>query len=121
MIVKLDKKCDQLRGRLLSKDTMVAKRIWMLEGNWGDLGNLCQWCDDVVKDTPGERIDAEITTTTIHRRDWPMIADDAMIPAGLLELTKEQFRAWTTAIAKISRGDVADGEINTAELASAIG
>ena len=92
---------------MMCRQEVVAKRFWMLEGNWGDRRNLFQWSENVIKYTPRESIDANITMATIHIREWPMIAEN---PTGIEVLTREDFRAWKMAFEKIMGGEVAEGE-----------
>ena len=98
-----------------SKEVMLrhkvpAKRFWMLAGNWGEQRNLFLWINGVVNNTPGVDIKAKQTVSTISVREWAMIANDDMIPAGFKSLSEEDYQVWMTAIEKISHGKVAEGE-----------
>ena len=84
-----------------------TKRIWLLEGNWGEHANLQRWADDIASKGI-TTINARLYVSEIKVADWPAITD--IMPAGLKLLSEEAWRAWTIALENIMNGRVTEGE-----------
>ena len=97
---------------------LIKKRIWLVEGNWGERANLQRWADDMINTDfgasiePGlERatsIDAGFVVYKIKKTAWPAITE--ILPAGLQVLTRETFKAWCDALKNFCDGNVAEAE-----------
>ena len=86
-----------------------TKRIWLLDGNWGEHDNLTRWADSIIDvDKTPVPINSVISVCEIKVADWPAITD--IMPAGLKLLSEEAWRAWTIALENIMNGHVTEGE-----------
>ena len=84
-----------------------TKRIWLLEGNWGEHANLQRWADDIASKGI-TTINARLYVSEIKVTEWPAIME--ILPAGLQVLTRETFKAWYDALENFYDGIVAEAE-----------
>ena len=97
---------------------LLEKRIWLLEGNWGEHANLQRWADDMINTDAGASfddghywatsIDTGFCVYKIKKTEWPAITE--ILPAGLQVLTRETFKAWCDALKNFCDGNVAEAE-----------
>ena len=86
-----------------------TKRIWLLDGNWGDHENLTRWAEAIIDvDKTVVPINSMVSVCEIKVADWPAITD--IMPASLKLLSEEAWRAWTIALENIMNGEVIEGE-----------
>ena len=50
-----------------------TKRIWLLEGNWGEHANLQRWADNIASSKGHTTINARLYVSEIKVTEWPAI------------------------------------------------